>query len=368
MAGGTGRAPAYDPERPLAIVFTSGTTGTPRGAVYAQRQVDFITAVDTGGTWGDPGSPPAHAMSGMSLTHLGPTTKLQGNLMRGGTTHLLTHWSPATALELIEAYRMPAIAGVPTQVALMLRHGDFGRRDLSCVRAVVMGGGPAAPSLVREVRERLGVPVSVRYSCTEAGIGVGTTAADDPMDAECSVGRPHDGVSLTIRDRSGAVLPRGETGEVCLASPAVMSGYWEDPAATQASMWPDGGVRTGDLGHVDEAGRLCLSGRAGDMYVRGGYNVHPGEVESVLSGCPGAAEIAVVPRPDEVMGEIGVAVVVPGEGADPPDLETVRDFGEGRLARHKLPEAIVVLDEMPLTAMEKLDRTALRRVVTEAGM
>jgi acyl-CoA synthetase (AMP-forming)/AMP-acid ligase II len=349
-----------DPERPLAIVFTSGTTGTPRGAVYAQRQVDFITRVDTGGAWGDADTPGPHGMSGMSLTHLGPTTKLQGNLMRGGTTHLLERWSPTAALELVERHGMPVIAGVPTQVTLMLHHPDFERFDTSSVRAVVMGGGPAKPALVREIRERLGVPVMVRYSCTEAGIGVGTMASDDPSDAECSVGRPHEGVELTIRSESGKPLPDGELGEVCLKSPATMSGYWRDPAATDAARWPDGSIRTGDLGSIDESGRLHLAGRAGEMYVRGGYNVHPGEVEAVLAGCPGVADVAVVGLPDDVMGEIGAAVVVAEERSEPPSLDSLRAFGESGLARHKLPEAIVVVDQLPLTPMEKLDRRALR--------
>ncbi|MGI9578988.1 MAG: class I adenylate-forming enzyme family protein, partial [Microthrixaceae bacterium] len=208
---------AGDSDRPLAIVFTSGSTGSPKGAVFAQRQIDFITQVETGRRWGDPGQRAAHGMSAMSLTHLGPTTKLQAKLMRGGTTHLLERWSPTKALELLERHRMPMIAGVPTQVTLMLRHADFGQFDLSSVQAVVMGGGPASPWLIREVRERLDVPVMVRYSCTEAGVGTGTSSTDDPTDAECSVGRPHQGVELTVRNATGGRLPHGKLGEVCLS-------------------------------------------------------------------------------------------------------------------------------------------------------
>lgn len=361
------RGPAPDPDRPVAIVFTSGTTGTPKGAVFAQRQIDFITTVDTGGRWAEPDAQVHHGLSGMSLTHLGPTTKLTGNLMRGGTTHLVERWSPTVALDLVQRHRMPVIAGVPTQVALMLHHPDLDAHDLSGVRMVVMGGGPVSPALVRGVRDRLGVPVVVRYSCTEAGIGVGTAPSDAPEDAEFGVGRPHDGVEVTIRDPFGARVPHGAEGEVCLRSPAVMSGYWQDPEATDAAMWPDGSVRTGDLGSFDDRGRLRLSGRAGDMYVRGGYNVHPSEVEAALVDHPDVSEVAVVAREDEVMGEIGAAVVVPTDPASPPSLEELRRHAGTRIAGHKLPEYLVVARELPRTPMEKLDRGVLGRWVADAG-
>ncbi len=365
VAGAGPADPPPDPQRPLAIVFTSGTTGTPRGAVYAQRQVDFILQVDTGGAWGDPDAPGPHGMSGMSLTHLGPTTKLQGKLMRGGTTHLLQRWSPTTALGLVEAYRMPVLAGVPTQMTLMLHHPEVDSFDLSSVRSVVLGGGPAKPSLIHEIRERLGVPVMVRYSCTEAGVGVGTGPTDDPEDAECSVGRAHDGVELSIRDDAGQPVAAGEVGEVCLRSPATMSGYWLDAVATSATTWLDGAIRTGDLGWVDEKGRLHLAGRSGDMFVRGGYNVHPVEVEAAVAGCPGVRDVAVVGRDDDVMGEICVAFVVAHDRDDPPTLDGIRDHALRSLARHKLPERAVLVDALPLTPMEKLDRATLRKMAAD---
>ena len=207
----------------------------------------------------------------------------------------------------------------------------------------------------------------MRYACTEAGIGVGTAFDDPPEDAEETVGRAHAGVDLSVRDDDGRRLPPGEVGEVSLRSPAVMAHYHRDPAATAAAFWPDGAVRTGDLGFLDERGRLHLVGRAKEMYVRGGYNVYPMEVEAVLAGHPAVADVAVVPLPDEVMGEIGTAVVVAPEGTSPPTLDELRDFAAGRLAHHKLPEAVVVLDALPLTPMEKVDRRALRARLADAA-
>ncbi len=357
VAGGSVPVLAGEPERPVAIVFTSGTTGLPKGALFCERQLDFICGVDTGHQWGGGGP----SLSATSMAHLGPTTKLPGNLRRGGTAHLLDRWTAEAALDLTERFGMVSVAGIPTQLALMLRHPDFERRDLSSVRALIIGGGPATAALIREARERFGAPLATRYACTEAGIGLGTGFTDPTEDAEVSVGRPHDGVELSLRDGDdpSRPVPDGEVGEVCLRSPAVMSGYWRDPAATAAAFTDDGFVRTGDLGVIDDAGRLRLVGRAKEMYVRGGYNVYPMEVEAVLADHPAVAAVAVVPRPDDVMGEIGVAVVVVAEGAGAPSLDELRAFAAGRLGHHKLPERIAVVDELPLTPMEKVDRRAL---------
>ena len=152
-------------------------------------------------------------------------------------------------------------------------------------------------------------------------------------------------------------------GRVCLRSPAVMAGYWRDPDATRDAFTADGFVRTGDLGWVDDRGRLRLVGRSKEMYVRGGYNVYPAEVEAVLSEHPGVAAVAVVPRPDPVMGEIGVAAIVPRDPSRAPTLDALRDFGRARLASYKLPEAVAIVEGLPLTAMEKVDRAALARTV-----
>jgi acyl-CoA synthetase (AMP-forming)/AMP-acid ligase II len=360
---GTGHRLPDDPERPVAIIFTSGTTGAPRGAWFCNRQLAAITAIDVGERWGPGGG---RALAGTSFAHLGPMTKLPGNLRQGSTAFLTDRWRADEALRLTAEHGMTSIGGIPTQVALMLRVPDFERYDLSALRAIVIGGGPATPALVREARARFGVPLAVRYSCTEAAIGVGTTFTDPEEDAELSVGRPLAGVTLSVLDDDDRPVPPGEVGAVCLQSPAVMSGYWRDPDATATAFTRDGAVRTGDLGWVDEQGRLRLTGRSKEMYIRGGYNVYPMEVEAVLAEHPGVAAVAVVSRPDAVMGEVGVAVVVARNERARPALDELRAFASGRLAAHKLPEELRVVDALPLTAMEKLDRRALQAQVTEA--
>ena len=358
-----GRAPLVpdDPDNPLAIIFTSGTTGLPKGALFRNRQLAAISAIDVGDKW-DGGTT---SLAGTSLAHLGFMTKLAGNLRLGSTTHLVTRWRAEEALRLTERHRMTSVAGIPTQLALMLQVPGFDDLDLSSVRAIVIGGGPATPALVRESRQRFRAPLAVRYSCTEAAIGIGTAFTDPPEDAEESVGRPLAGVELALLDAADRPVPAGEIGAVCLRSPAVMSGYWRDDDATKAAFTADGFVRTGDLGRLDEKGRLHLAGRSKEMYVRGGYNVHPMEVEAVLASHPAVAAVAVVPRTDDVMGEIGVACVVPRAAGAVPALAELRQFAGDRLAAYKLPEDLRVLDALPLTPMEKLDRRALADLIAD---
>ncbi|MGO9876489.1 MAG: class I adenylate-forming enzyme family protein, partial [Acidimicrobiia bacterium] len=320
-----GNVPAQlteNPDRVVAIIFTSGTTGLPKGAVYCNRQLTFITHTDTGGAWDTGG----RSFSGTSFAHLGFMTKLAGSLQRGGTTFIMERWRAADALELLAREKMTTVAGVPTQLALMLRQPNFDSFDLASVRFIIAGGGPVTPGLAEEARRRFGASLATRYSCTEAGIGLGTAFDDPEEDAVVSVGRPHSGVELAVLDADDRPVSPGAVGEVCLRSPAVMSGYWRDREQTAAAFTRDGFVRTGDLGWIDDRGRLRLVGRSKEMYVRGGYNVYPVEVESVLSTHPDIAALAIVPRADDVMGEIGVAVVVARDVNQVPTIDELRAF------------------------------------------
>jgi acyl-CoA synthetase (AMP-forming)/AMP-acid ligase II len=344
-----------DPDRPVAIIFTSGTTGLPKGALYCNRQLGFITQTDVGDAWDGGG----RSFSGTSFAHLGFMTKLAGSLRRGGTTFIMERWHARPALELLARERMTTVAGVPTQLALMLRDPGFDDFDLASVQYIIAGGGPITPGLAEEARRGFGARLATRYSCTEAGIGLGTAFDDPDEDAVVSVGRPHASVEVSLRDGDGEPVSGHDIGEVCLRSPAVMSGYWRDPQQTRAAFTTDGFVRTGDLGWIDDLGRLRLVGRSKEMYVRGGYNVYPVEIESVLSTHPDVAAVAVVPRPDDVMGEIGVAAVVPRDVNRPPSLTELRAFAAPHIASYKLPEAMHVVEALPLTVGEKVDRRAL---------
>src|SRR5262249_7571708 len=306
----TGEAPPPqpdDPDRPVAIIFTSGTTGLPKGALYCNRQLAFITRTDVGDTWGGGG----RGAIGTPMAHLGFMTKLPGNLRRGGTTFIMRRWRAADALRLAAEQHLTSIAGVPTQLALMLREPDFDAYDLDSVRFLVIGGGPVTPGLAHEARSRFRAALATRYSCTEAGIGLGTAFDDPEEDAVVSVGRPHRAIELAVLDDDDRPVAAGDIRQVCLPSAGRMSRDWRAAAPGAGAAFPaDGSLRTGALGWVDDRDRLRLVGRTKEMYVRGGYNVFPVEVEAVLSNHPAVAAVAVTPVSDPVMGEIGVAVVV----------------------------------------------------------
>lgn len=377
--GEDGRAalprPAADPDRLAAVVFTSGTTGRPKAAMFRDRHLAAIARIDTGDAWGDPAAAPLPMLAATQMAHVGFTTKLPWYLRLGTTTHLLDRWRAADVLDLAERVGLPSIGGVAPQIALLLRDPDLDRRDLSAVTSLIVGGGPSPPALVAEARTRLGAAYTIRYSSTESG-GCGTGTAFDAPDGEAlhTVGRPRAGIEVAIHDGEGRRLPDGADGEVWLRSGAVFDGYLGDPDATAAALAPDGWLRSGDLGRIEPpdtdlgpgaAGCLVLTGRRSEMFIRGGYNVHPQEVEAVLGRHPGVAQVAVVPRPDPVMGEVGVAVIVPADPAAPPALDALRAFAGDALARHKLPEGLRVVDHLPLTAMHKLDRAALRAATAD---
>ncbi|MGW1029134.1 class I adenylate-forming enzyme family protein [Streptomyces sp. NPDC002577] len=356
--------PAEDLDRPETVVFTSGTTGAPKGALFASRQIAAITAMDTGGQWGTGG--PLLVATG--LPHVGFMTKLAGHLQAGATMHVLGHWRAADALRVIARKRVPYIGGVAAQISLLLHHPSFESYDFSHVRGLMVGGGPSPAATVREARARFDAGYSVRYSLTESG-GLGTLTRFDAPEEETlhTAGRPRPGITLEIRDPdTGHRMGLGETGEIVLSGDTVMAGYWRDPQATARVLSPDRHLRTGDLGFLGEDGCLRVTGRIKDMYIRGGYNVFPHEVESVLLDHPGVQAVAVVPRPDPVMGEIGVAVVVPRPGVPAVTLDELRAFAALRLARYKLPEALRLAAELPLTSMDKVDRRLLAHLEQRA--
>jgi acyl-CoA synthetase (AMP-forming)/AMP-acid ligase II len=210
------------------------------------------------------------------------------------------------------------------------------------------------------MREKLGCPVVVRYASTEACLATGTRLDDSPETIATTVGRPNGGVELRILDASGAPAASGEVGTVSLRSRAVMRGYWNDPERTAEALDADGWLRTGDLGWVGSDGNLRLVGRSTEMYIRGGYNVYPIEVENCLGRHEGVAASAVLGADvEDRLGEIGVLFAVPRAGATL-SLDDVRAFVKERLADYKAPDVLVVVDELPVTSIGKVDKLALR--------
>jgi len=265
-------------------------------------------------------------------------------------------------VRLIEEERVTVGQGVPTQWRLMLDDPSFERTDLSSLRLASTGAARVPAELVREMRQRLGCPVVVRYASTEASLITGTRLGDPDEVVAGTVGRPSDGVELRLLGEDGAPVAEGDVGLVQCRSGAAMRGYWRDPERTAEVLDPDGWVSTGDLGWRDDGGNLRLVGRHVEMYVRGGYNVYPAEVEAVLGEHPGVDQVAVVGVPAPVLGEVGCAFVVPvpGTTVDPDD---VKAWCRRRLADYKAPDSVHVVDDLPLTSMLKVDKRALAALV-----
>jgi acyl-CoA synthetase (AMP-forming)/AMP-acid ligase II len=207
---------------------------------------------------------------------------------------------------------------------------------------------------------RLGCPVVIGYTSTEAAITTGTVPGDSPEVISQTVGRPRVNVELEVVDHDGAQCPIGDVGRVRCRSQATMRGYWHDHARTAEVLGPEGWLTTGDLGFLDERGYLTLVGRRSEMYIRGGYNVYPAEVERVLSEHAAVAQVAVLGMPDPVLGEIGYAFVVAATGATPV-LAELRTFCKAALADYKAPDRLVVVDALPLTSVGKVDKQSLAR-------
>ncbi len=312
--GATVPLPAPDPDSTGGDLLHLGHHRDRQAALFRERQLVAVQAIDLGpdaeSVW-DGGAP---MLASTQFAHVGMTTKFPWYLRMGSTLHVMERWRPDDALRLVAEHRMPTIGVVAPQLALMLRSPLMDQLDLSCVRAIIAGvphphrrwcarGGSGSVRPTRSATPRPSRAASVwapRSTRRRRGVAHRRTAAT--------------GVEVRIADEGDQPVPDGTVGELQLRSDAVMDGYWNDPAATAAALTPDRWLRTGDLARIDASGCVVLCGRRTDMYIRGGYNVFPSEVEAALADHPGVAQVAVVPRPDEVMGEIGVALVVPPTG------------------------------------------------------
>jgi acyl-CoA synthetase (AMP-forming)/AMP-acid ligase II len=352
------RRPSLDPADPVAIVWTSGTTGRPKGAVFDH---DNLAAMARGA--GVLSAFADRRLSPLPFAHVAYMTRVWDELERAITTVITpTPWKAADALRLIEGERVTVAQGVPTQWSLMLSHPDMETTDVSSLRLASTGATTVPAELVRRMRKALGCPVVVRYTSTEASLTTGTGLDDGDDDVARTVGCARDGVEVQVVGDDGEVVPAGVVGRVRCRSGAVMRGYWNDPGRTAAVLDADGWLTLGDLGSLDDRGYLTLVGRESEMYIRGGYNVHPAQVENVLAEHPGVARAAVVGMPDAVLGQVGAAWVVCAPGASPTAGE-LRAWVLARLADYKVPDRVTFVDDLPLTSMLKTDKRKLERTL-----
>jgi acyl-CoA synthetase (AMP-forming)/AMP-acid ligase II len=345
---------APQPRDPVAIVWTSGTTGMPKGAVFDH---DNLAAVAVGA--GELGRQFDRRLSPLPFAHVAYMSRPWEEIEKVITTIIpTTPWTAAETLQLIEAERVTVGQGVPTQWRLVFDHPSFASTDVSSLRIAGTGAASVPPELVREMEAKLGCPVVIGYTSTEAAITTGTVPGDAPEVIARTVGRARVNVELEVVDEDGNTCATGIVGRVRCRSGAVMRGYWQDPERTAEVIDDNRWLSTGDMGSLDERGYLTLAGRHSEMYIRGGYNIYPVEVEHVLSSHPDVAQVAIVGVPDPVLGEIGVAFVVATDGAQP-ELDRLRVHVRSVLADYKAPDRLEIVDALPVTTIGKVDKRAL---------
>jgi acyl-CoA synthetase (AMP-forming)/AMP-acid ligase II len=344
-------------DAPAVIVWTSGTTGAPKGAWFDHTAL--AAGAECSGLLSEAFD---RRLMPTPFAHAGFMTRVWDQLAYVMASIITpTPWSARAMLDSLVAERATVGQGVPTQWEKLLLLLEAGQVRLPDLRVLGTGAARVPAELVRGLRSRLDCPVLVRYACTEAPIITGTRPGDEPRILEQTVGRPQDGISIKIMDDAGRrSLPQGEVGRVAISSPFLMRGYWHDPEQTAAAFAPGGSFVSSDLGSLDADGNLILAGRASEVYIRGGYNVYPLEVENVLSAHPSVQSAAVVGIAAPVIGEIGVAYVVPEPGHEP-DLATLRKWCAGFIADYKAPDRLELIGELPLNAVMKVDKLSLAR-------
>jgi acyl-CoA synthetase (AMP-forming)/AMP-acid ligase II len=347
------------PDDPGDVIFTSGTTGRPKGVVttHAQTLRVFDTWAEVVGlAAGD-----RYLVVNPFFHTFGYKAGIIACLLRGATVVPQPVFDVATTLELVERERISVLPGPPTLYQSILDAPGRDERDLSSLRLAVTGAAVVPVVLVERMRAELSFDtVLTAYGLTEAtGTVTMCRRDDDPVTIATTSGRAIPDTEVCVVDTAGAQVPVGEPGEVVVRGYNVMVGYYEDPDATAEAIDADGWLHTGDIGVMDERGNLRITDRLKDMYVVGGFNAYPAEIEQVLATHPAVAESAVVGVPDARLGEVGKAYVVPRPGAVI-DADELLSWCRERMANYKVPRAFEVVDTLPRNASGKVLKVQLR--------
>jgi fatty-acyl-CoA synthase len=349
--------PGVGLDDPAAILYTSGTTGRPKGAVLTHGNLTWNslnTLIDADIVSTDVAlviSPLFHAASlGMGLLPV---------LLKGGTVVLERAFDAGRALRIIEQQGVTMLSGVPTTYQFMAEHPDWASADLSTLAKLTCGGSPV-PTRVLEAFEARGLSFSQGYGMTETSPGATYLPATRTRAKMGSAGQPHFFTEVRVVDENGESLEPGEIGEIQVRGPNVTPGYHGNPEATAEAFTLDGWFRTGDLGSFDDDGYLFVADRLKDMIISGGENIYPAEVEDLILGLEEVTGAAVIGIPDERWGETPWAVVTLRPGAEL-TTEQLAEHLNGRIARYKIPKNVVVVDELPRTASGKVKKLDLRQ-------
>jgi acyl-CoA synthetase (AMP-forming)/AMP-acid ligase II len=343
------------------LVYTSGTTGRPKGALIPHRALARCGAVQAGRWRADP----LRVLCDLPVNHIGFMGDVCAYaLAAGGTTVFMERFEPDAIPALIERERLTGWGQVPTMFALTLAQPAFARHDLSSLRRIVWGGARAPRELIAALR-RTGAVVSTSYGSTETGGSITYTDDDADLDQLSeTVGRPDPHYEVRLVGDGGRPVAPGEVGEIQVRGDHVMLGYWRRPEATREAIDAEGWLHTGDLALLRRDGCLALRGRTSETYKSDGENVHPREVELALEDHPDVLLAAVFGVPDALYGEVGHAFVMRRPGRDP-DEDALRAHCRARLVNFKVPKRVFVRDALPMLPIGKVDKRALRREAAE---
>jgi long-chain acyl-CoA synthetase len=355
-------APAYqivdrDAADTAVLLYTSGTTGQPKGAELTHSNMTKNVEVTLSDLLRL--GPDDVVFGGLPLFHsFGQTVTLNAAIAAGATLVLLPRFEPAQALKLLARHRVTVFAGVPTMYSALLGVADAERYDVTALRVCVSGGAAMPVEVLKQFEERFGATVLEGYGLSETS-PVASFNQPGQVRKPGSIGTPVRGVEMRVVDDVGRPLPQGEVGEIAIRGHNVMKGYWNRPDATADAIDADGWFKTGDMGRVDEDGYFYIVDRKKDLIIRGGYNVYPREIEEVLYEHPDVHEAAVLGVPHAELGEEVAAAVALKPGARTTTAE-LRDFVRSQVAAYKYPRTVRLLDELPKGPTGKILKREIR--------
>ncbi|MBI1197542.1 MAG: long-chain-fatty-acid--CoA ligase [Phenylobacterium sp.] len=359
-AAGAPRPETPEPDDDVLQLYTSGTTGLPKGVRLSNRNYSAFLMLRTRVEGFDYG-PDDTVLILMPMFHVAGTNISFSGLAAGGRLVLQAEFSPPAVLQAMEAEKVAHVFLAPVMINALLQTPGVEKVDYSTLRTISYGASPISEAVLKKATETFGCGFIQFYGMTET-TGAGTTLAPGDHQGELmrACGRSWVTLETRIADEDGNTLPAGEIGEIEIRGPIVMAGYWNRPEATAETIRPDGWLRTGDAGYRNEDGFFFVHDRVKDMIVSGGENVYPAEVENAILGCPGVADAAVIGVPDDKWGEAVKAIVVPAPGQRPDPADVIA-WARQRIAGYKAPKSVDFIDALPRNPSGKVLRRELRK-------
>ncbi len=370
------RQTSVRPPDPAILMYTSGTTGSPKGAVLTHSALvnnAVVTTATTAPIFERAGLSTKDARTCVTLPFFHIAGMVAGILIPlygGGTAHPLLGFDPVKTLQVLSRERCHTTFAVPTMLLAILHHSDFSQYDLSSLLGIASGGTPVPVALMEETKVRTGADVLIAFGQTEGGGCLSATRPDDSFEVKsATVGKPMAHLDVKLIDpASGEVVAVGQRGELCYRGFPIMLGYYQMPEQTAETIDGEGWLHSGDLATINAQGYLNIVGRLKDMVIRGGENLFPREIEEVMIRHPKVADVQVLGVPDAFFGEELLAVVIPKAGGQLTEQE-LRDYCTGQISHQKIPRYFQFVESYPLTASGKVQKFVLReQAITRLGL